>query len=98
LAQLRASDVPVAETTALLLAANVPQCARVVLGISDPRKGAGAPPPNPAGVPISRALAGLAVRREPLEVKRTEDSADDSDARKVIRSAALLRRGRQDLR
>jgi hypothetical protein len=82
---LYAGSVPAAATTAVLLPDRIPAAARQAIGI-----GAGRAAPARPGVPLGRALAGLGVRREPLEVLATPGQRDAGGNEQVIWSAARL--------
>jgi hypothetical protein len=83
---LYAGNIPAAATTAVLLSHRVPATVRATLGIGS----GGESLPDTSGVTLARALSGLGVRRESLEVVPTpgEHEADGSEL--VIRSAARL--------
>jgi hypothetical protein len=83
---LYAGNIPAAETTAVLLPHRVPATVRATLGIG-PR---GDALPAVPGVPLGRALGGLGVRREPLEVVPTPGEHDADGNELVISSAARL--------
>jgi hypothetical protein len=83
---LYAGNIPAAETTAVLLPHRVPATVRATLGIG-PR---GDAVPAVPGVPLGRALGGLGVRREPLEVVPTPGEHDADGNELVISSAARL--------
>jgi hypothetical protein len=83
---LLTGQVPAAATTAILLPRRVPARAREVLGIA----GSGAALPVAGDVPLSRALAGLGVRREPLQVRLTPGRLGPDGNEQVICSAARL--------
>jgi hypothetical protein len=83
---LLAGQVPAAATTAILLPRRVPARVREVLGIAC----SGAALPAAGDVPLGRALAGLGVRREPLEVRLTPGRRDPGGREQVICSAARL--------
>jgi hypothetical protein len=83
---LYAGDVPVAATTAVLLPDRVPPAVRATLGIGPD----GEALPGVAGVPLGRALTGLGVRRESLEVVPTSGARDAGGRELVIRSVARL--------
>lgn len=83
---LYAGGIPAAATTAVLLPHRVPASARQALGIGP----GGTALPTPRGVPLSRALSGLGVRREPLEVVPTPGECDAAGNELVICSAARL--------
>jgi hypothetical protein len=83
---LYAGNVPAAATTAILLAHRVPADARATLGIGSH----GDALPAAADVPLGRALSGLGVRREPLEVVPTPGGRDVDGSELVISSAARL--------
>jgi hypothetical protein len=83
---LYAGNVPAAATTAILLPHRVPATVRATLGIGPP----GDMLPMVPGVPLGRALGGLGVRREPLEVVPTPGERDADGAELVISSAARL--------
>jgi hypothetical protein len=82
---LYAGSVPAAATTAILLPHRIPAAALQAIGA-----GSGGGAPAGAGVPLGRALAGLGVRREPLEVLPTPGQRDASGKEQVIWSAARL--------
>lgn len=83
---LYAGRIRAAATTAVLLPDRVPAAAREALGIGP----GGIALPAPRGVPLSRALGGLGVRREPLEVVPTPGERDAAGNELVISSAARL--------
>lgn len=82
---LYAGTVPAAATTAVLLTHRIPTAALEAIGADS----TGAALAD-ADVPLGRALAGLGVRREPLEVLRTPGQRDASGNEQVIWSAARL--------
>jgi hypothetical protein len=82
---LYAGTVPVAATTAILLPYRIPSAVRQALGI-----GPGAAATAADAVPLGRALAGLRVWREPLEVLPTPGQRDVSGKEHVICSTARL--------
>jgi hypothetical protein len=73
---LYAGSVPAAAVTALLLPQRVPGTALQALGGE--------------GAPLGRALAGLGVRREPLEALATPGQRDAAGREQVLWSAARL--------
>lgn len=83
---LYAGDVPAAQTTAILLPHRVPASARDLLGIAEH----GAALDVACDVPLGRALGGLGVRREPLDVELTAGERDEDGNEQVIRSTARL--------
>jgi hypothetical protein len=83
---LYAGSVPAAATTAVLLPHRIPAVARRALGIGL----GGDALPAARGVPLSRGLSGLGVRREPLEVVPTPGERDATGNEVVISSAARL--------
>jgi hypothetical protein len=83
---LYAGSVRAAATTAVLLPHRIPAALLETLGIRPD----GNAMPTPAGVPLGRALAGLRVSREPLEVVPTPGKRDACGNELVIRSAARL--------
>lgn len=83
---LYAGGIAAAATTAVLLPHRVPVTARKTLGIGP----GGSALPVPRVVPLSRALTGLGVRREPLEVVPTSEEYDAAGNELVISSAARL--------
>jgi hypothetical protein len=82
---LYAGAVPAAAVTAVLLPHRIPAAALQAIGTDT----AGAALAD-AGVPLGRALAGLGVRREPLEVLPTPGQRDAGGKEQVIWSAARL--------
>ena len=70
--------------TAVLLPCRIPRTALYLLGT-----GSGGTAPG-GGVPLGRALAGLGVRREPLEVLATPGQFDAAGREQVAWSAARL--------
>lgn len=82
---LSAGGVPAAAVTAVLLPQRVPVTALRLLGADT-----GEFPLIDAGVPLGRALAGLGVRREPLEALATPGQRDAFGREQVIWSAARL--------
>ena len=82
---LYAGGVPAAAVTAVLLPGRVPAAALRELGTDV----TGAELPE-SGMPLGRALAGLGVRREPLEVLATPDRRDADGRDQVLRSFARL--------
>jgi hypothetical protein len=82
---LYAGSVPAAAVTAVLLPQRVPGTALRALGADADRAGLG-----DEGVPLGRALAGLGVRREPLEALATPGQRDAAGREQVIWSAARL--------
>jgi hypothetical protein len=82
---LYAGGVPAAATTAVLLPRRIPEAARQALGIGP----GGEPLPAP-DLPLGRALAGLGVRREPLDVTPTSGQRDALGNDLVICSSARL--------
>ncbi len=84
---LYAGSVPAAAVTAVLLPYRIPHTALNLLGADSDETTLG------RGVPLGRALAGLSVRREPLEVLATPGQRDDAGREQVVWSAARLWRG-----
>jgi hypothetical protein len=82
---LYAGNVPAAAITAVLLPHRIPGIALRALGIDASGAALG-----DGGVPLGRALAGLGVRREPLEVLPTPGQRDAGGREQVIWSAARL--------
>jgi hypothetical protein len=82
---LYAGTVQAAATTAVLLPHRIPAAVRQTLGI-----GPGGDALPERGVPLGRALGGLGVRREPLEVVPTPGERDAGGNELVICSAARL--------
>jgi hypothetical protein len=82
---LYAGAVPAAATTAVLLWHRIPASALRAIGIDT----AGTALAD-VGVPLGRALAGLGVWREPLEVLPTPGQCDAGGKEQVIWSAARL--------
>jgi hypothetical protein len=82
---LNAGRVPAAAVTAVLLPHRVPVAALRALGI-----GTDGAVLADAGMPLGLALAGLGVRREPLEALATPGQRDVSGREQVIWSAARL--------
>ena len=82
---LYAGSVPAAAVTAVLLPSRIPSTALQSLGTDADGAALG-----DAGVPLGRALAGLGVRREPLEVLATPGQRDAARREQVIWSAARL--------
>jgi hypothetical protein len=82
---LNAGGVPAAAVTAVLLPQRVPVTALRALG-TDTNGAVLAD----AGMPLALALAGLGVRREPLEALATPRQRDASGREQVIWSAARL--------
>ncbi len=80
------TGIAVAKTTAILLADRSGEAARIALGID--RSGAllGAP----TRVPLGRALQGLGVTRDPLDVRLTPGVYDAAGEAQIILSEALL--------
>lgn len=83
---LYAGNVPAAATTAVLLPRRFPAAVRETLGIGP----GGVALPGIRGVPLGRALAGMGVRREPLEVVPTIGEHDAAGNELVISSVARL--------
>jgi hypothetical protein len=83
---LYAGTVPAAATTAILLPRRIPASVREVLGIAE----SGAVLPAASEVPLGRALRGLGVRREPLDVHLTPGRRDTHGDEQVIRATARL--------
>ena len=81
---LYAGSVPAAAVTAVLLPCRIPSTALHVLGTGSDRTAPG------GGVPLGRALAGLGVRREPLEVMATPGQLDAAGREQVVWSTARL--------
>ena len=77
--------MPAAAVTAVLLPQRVPVTALRALGADADGTALG-----DSGVPLGRALAGLGVRREPLEALATPGQRDASGREQVIWSAARL--------
>jgi hypothetical protein len=75
--------VPAAAVTAVLLPCRIPNTALHILGTDSDTTTLG-------GVPLARALAGLGVRREPLEVLATRGQVDAAGREQVVWSAARL--------
>jgi hypothetical protein len=86
---LNASGVPAAAVTAVLLPQRIPVTALRALGAD-----ADGAKRGDAAIPLGRALAGLGVRREPLEALATPGQRDASGREQVIWSAARLWLGR----
>jgi hypothetical protein len=82
---LYAGSVPAAAVTAVLLPSRIPRTALRALGTDADGTAIG-----DDGVPLGRALAGLGVRREPLEVLATPGQRDAAGREQVIWSAARL--------
>jgi hypothetical protein len=82
---LYAGSVPAAAVTAVLLPHRVPSTALQALGTDADGAALG-----DEGVPLGRALAGLGVRREPLEALATPGQRDTAGREQVIWSAARL--------
>lgn len=83
---LYAGKVPAAATTAILLPRRIPAGVRDILGIT----GTGAAVPVARDVPLGPALAGLGVRREPLEARMTPGRRGPDGHEQIICSAARL--------
>lgn len=81
---LYAGSVPAAAVTAVLVPCRIPRTALHVLGADSDGTTLG------SGVPLGRALAGLGVRREPLEVLATPGQLDAAGREQVVWSAARL--------
>lgn len=79
--------IAVAQVTALVVSARVPDRARASLGITR----SGRLLPVPGSTPLGRALRGLGVRREQRAVVLTPGCRDVFGARLALRSSALLR-------
>ena len=86
---LYAGSVPAAAVTAVLLPRRIPSTALQSLSVDADGTALG-----DDGVPLGRALAGLGVRREPLEVLATPGQRDAAGREQVIWSAARLWLGR----
>jgi hypothetical protein len=86
LGTLYAGSIPAAATTAVLLPRRLPAAVRATLGIGP----CGSALPAACGVPLGRALAGLGVRREPLEVVPTPGERDGGGNEMVVSSVARL--------
>ena len=82
---LSAGGVPAAAVTAVLLPQRVPTTALRLLGADTGEFSLG-----DARLPLGRALAGLGVRREPLEALATPGQRDAFGREQVIWSAARL--------
>jgi hypothetical protein len=82
---LYAGSVPAAAVTAVLLPCRIPNAALHVLGTDSHGTTLGG-----GTVPLGRALAGLGVRREPLEVLATPGQLDAAGREQVVWSAARL--------
>ena len=82
---LYAGSVPAAAVTAVLLPQRVPGPVLHALGAD-----AGGGALGGEGVPLGRALAGLGVRREPLEALATPGQRDAAGREQVLWSAARL--------
>jgi hypothetical protein len=85
LGTLYAGPVRAAATTAILLPHRIPAAVREALGIGGRPAGTAAP-----DVPLGRALDGLYVRREPLDVQPTPGQRDAAGREQVICSTARL--------
>jgi hypothetical protein len=83
---LYAGNVLAAATTAVLVPQRLPAGVRATLGIGPD----GEALPGIAGVPLGRALSGLGVRREPLDVVATPGEHDTAGYELILRSAARL--------
>jgi hypothetical protein len=79
--------IAVAQVTALVVNARVPEQARASLGITR----SGRLMPVPGSTALGRALHGLGVRREQRAVVLTPGCRDAFGARLALRSSALLR-------
>ena len=82
---LYAGSVPAAAATALLLPCRIPRTALNVLDTDSYGTTLGR-----GELPLGRALAGLGVRREPLEVMATPGQLDAAGREQVVWSAARL--------
>ena len=82
---LYAGAVRAASVTAVLLPRRIPPEARRALGTGEDGDALGA-----GDVPLGRALAGLGIRREPLEVLPTPGQRDPAGREQVIWSSARL--------
>jgi hypothetical protein len=78
--------ITVAQVTAVVVNARVPERARASLGITR----SGQLMPVPGSTPLGRALRGLGVRREQRAVVLTPGCRDAFGARLALRSSALL--------
>jgi hypothetical protein len=79
--------IAVAQVTALVVNARIPDRARASLGVTR----SGQLMPVPGSTPLGRALRGLGVRREQRTVVLTPGCRDAFGARLALRSSALLR-------
>jgi hypothetical protein len=80
------SGLVAAEVTSTILPWRLPASTRRELGIPAP----GEPAPPRSDVPLGKALAGLGVRREPLEALATPGQRDAAGREQVLWSAARL--------
>jgi hypothetical protein len=87
LGTLRTSTgIAVAQISAVILPGRLPPATRTALGIAV----SGAPLPTGSGEPLGRALRGLGVTREPLQVRLTPGARDAAGTEQVLYSAARL--------